>query len=239
MDLKKEAARVASTLIRNNSSVGLGDGTAIRFLADFIMEEMKKGLTLQLYTSSFTTLKFLQERGIHVEEFPVTGELDQYFDGCDQIDGQLNAFKSGAGIHTSEKLLASTAMEFYILADASKFTDRLQNNYPLVLEVLPPAVAIVRKKMKYLYKDISVTVRLEDGTGRPVVTRYGNHLLDCRFPVLPELSSLNTQCKMITGVVEISLFYGLVTGAIIASEQGVRQLVRIADVKTDNINQPL
>lgn len=226
MDLKKEAAKAAFKLIRNNSTVGLGDGTAVRFLADYIAEETKKGLTLLLYTSSYTTLKFLQERGIHAEEFPDTGLLDQYFDGCDQIDGQLNAFKSGAGIHTTEKLLASTAKEFYILADESKFTDRLENTFPLVLEILPPAATIVRKKLESLYQDISITLRMEGGTGRPVATRYGNHLLDCRFPALPELFSLNAQCKMITGVVETSLFYGLVTGAFIASDRGVRQLAK-------------
>ncbi len=226
MDLKKEAAREAYRLIKNNSSVGLGDGTAIRSLAEFIIEGLKEGLTLRLYTSSLRTQNFLQESGITVKDFSAIDELDQYFDGCDQVDGQLNAFKSGAGIHTTEKILASMARKFYLLADASKFVDRLENKYPLVLEILPPATSFVLRELKSHYPDASFSIRVSDGTNSPAITRYGNYLLECRFPVLPELASLQTHCKNITGVVEISLFYGIASGAIIAGQEGVKRFER-------------
>jgi ribose 5-phosphate isomerase A len=38
-------------------------------------------------------------------------ELDIYLEGCDQLDRDLNALKSGGGIYTREKLLASMAYQ--------------------------------------------------------------------------------------------------------------------------------
>ena len=52
MDVKKEAARVASTLVEDNTSVGLGDGSTVRLLAEFLIDRMNTGLEISLYTSS-------------------------------------------------------------------------------------------------------------------------------------------------------------------------------------------
>jgi len=226
MDFKKETARIAFTLIRNNSVVGLGDGSTIRFLAEYIIDAIKKGLTLRVYTSSRQTQIFLQEGGITVYDFSLTDELDQYFDGCDQVDSQLNAFKSGAGIHTTEKILASMAKKFILLAEDSKFVDTLENKYPLVLEVIPQAGFFVMRKMKSMFPGTILSTRTTEDNKSPVITRYGNYLIDCRFPVLPELELLQNNCKTITGVVDISLFYKLAHEAVIVGNQGVRRFER-------------
>jgi ribose 5-phosphate isomerase A len=226
MDLKKEAARVAYTLITNNSSVGLGDGVTIRWLADYIIEGIKNGLTINLYTSSLKTQNFLQEAGMTVLDISSAETLDQYFDGCDQIDIQLNAFKSGAGIHTIEKLLASMAKKFILLAEDSKFVSKLDNKFPMVLEVLPQATFFVLKEMKSFFPEVSLLIRVSDGKNSPVITRNGNYLVDCRFRELPELEFLQNFCKNITGVVEISLFYKIAKEAIIVGNQGTRRFER-------------
>src|ERR1700712_1289370 len=145
MVVKKEAARVASTLVAGNTSVGLGDGSTVRLLAEYLTERMNAGLEIRLYTSSQQTLEFLQRRDVLVNDISRTDVLDIYFDGCDQIDGRLNALKSGSGIHTMEKLLASMAKKFVIIGDASKFVQKLDPKFPLVLEVVPQAVAFVQK----------------------------------------------------------------------------------------------
>jgi ribose 5-phosphate isomerase A len=226
MDLKKEAAREAFRFINDNSSVGLGDGTTIRWLAEYIIEGIRRGLNIRLYSSSFSTEKMLLEASVPVLDFSKTDQLDQYFDGCDQVDEELNAFKSGAGIHTTEKLLASMAKSFILLADASKYVSTLDNRYPLVLEVLPPAVLFVCAEMKSRFPEVSLLLRMEQETGRPAVTRYGNQLIDCRFPVLPDLETLQNVCKSISGVLEISLFYQIARKAIIVSNQGTRIIER-------------
>jgi ribose 5-phosphate isomerase A len=230
MDLKKEAARAAFTLVKNNSSVGLGDGVTIRWLAGYIIEGIKNGLTIKLYTSSLQTQDFLLDAGMTVLDFSSADELDQYFDGCDQVDSKLNALKSGAGIHTTEKLLASMAKKFIIIADATKFVSKLENKFPLVLEVLPQATLFVLKQMKEFFPGTTLLIRAPDGKNSPAITRNGNYLVDCRFQELPELEFLQQLCKNITGVVETSLFYKIAHEAIIVDDQGVRWFERKNDL---------
>jgi ribose 5-phosphate isomerase A len=225
MDLRKEIAHVAFSFIRKNSSVGLGDGSTVRFLAEYVVEAIKKGLTLQLYTSSVQTQNYLEKNGINVNDFSSINNLDQYFDGCDQVDRQLNAFKSGSGIHTTEKLLASMADEFFLLADDSKFVSRLENIFPLVLEVLPPATAYVLHEIKYIFPGVIPSLRMSENN-IPASTRYGNWLVDCKFSRLPGLKMLHTCCKSIPGVVETSLFYKMASGAFIGDSREVRMFER-------------
>src|SRR5947199_3676810 len=151
MDLKKEAARIASTIVGDHSSVGLGDGSTVRMLAEFLTDRMNAGLEIRLYTSSLSTLEFLQRREVPVHDISDTGILDIYFDGCDQIDTRLNALKSGSGIHTMEKLLASMAKKFVIIGDDAKFVQRLDAKFPLVLEVLRLAIAYVQRVILSLF----------------------------------------------------------------------------------------
>jgi ribose 5-phosphate isomerase A len=230
MDVKKEAARVAYTLVDDNASIGLGDGSTVRLLAEFLIDRMNAGLKVRLFTSSLQTQDFLRVAGIMVNDITHTDILDLYFDGCDQIDGRLNALKSGSGIHTMEKLLASMAKKFVIMGDDSKFVQKFDPAFPLVLEVIPQAVAFVQRIMLSLYPGCNLTVRKSpDNNDNPVLTRNGNHLIDCRFPEWPETETLQVQCKKITGVVEISLFYQMVTEAIIAGKDAVNRYARIND----------
>lgn len=223
MDLKKESARVAFSLISPESTVGLGDGSSMRLLAAFIVEGIAQGLSVHLYTSSLSTEAFLKDAGIAVFDSSETDRLDLYFDGCDQVDHELNALKSGAGIHTQEKLLASMAKKFIILADESKFVPVFSSQFPLVLEVLPQANHFVQRELKSLWPEVSLSVRLLPESQGPVFSRNGNWLIDCFFPQWPEPAQVQYQSKKITGIVEISLFHQLARLALIASETGVRQ----------------
>jgi ribose 5-phosphate isomerase A len=230
MDAKKEAAQVASTLADGNTSVGLGDGSTVRLLAAYLIDRMNAGLEIRLYTSSQQTSEFLRRRDVLVNDISRTDTLDIYFDGCDQIDGRLNALKSGSGIHTMEKLLASMAKKFVIIGDASKFVQRLDPKFPLVLEVLPSAIAFVHRIMLSLYPDCTLTVRKSPAPeDKPALTGNGNLLLDCWFREWPELEMIQIQSKKITGVVEISLFYQMVDEAIIAGRDGVTCYARRND----------
>ncbi|HEX3767528.1 MAG TPA: ribose-5-phosphate isomerase A, partial [Puia sp.] len=139
MNGKREAARIASALVNDNESVGLGDGSTVRLLGEFLIERMKEGLNIRLFTSSRQTQDFLYTAGFIVNDISHTGTLDIYFDGCDQIDTRLNALKSGSGIHTMEKLLASMAKKFVIIGDAPKYVRKFDPKIPLVLEVIPAA----------------------------------------------------------------------------------------------------
>jgi ribose 5-phosphate isomerase A len=222
MDLKKEAARAAYSLIENNSSVGLGDGSAVRYLASYIINGIREGLRVNLFTSSYKTEEFLAESGMKVNEISGTDHLNQYFDGCDQLDRQLNALKSGAGIHTQEKLLAVMSENFIILADESKFISEFDPQFPLVLEVLPQAVRYITEQIKLICPGSALSIRKStDHSNSFVITRNGNYLIDCWFPEWPDPEFIHNQTRSLVGVVEISLFYNIANNAVIAGKTGV------------------
>ena len=119
------------------------------------------------------------------------------------------------------------AKKFIIMADAPKYVSKLESKIPLVLEILPMAISFVHKELQILYPEAALSVRKSpEDKNDPVLTRNGNYLMDCLFPEWPEPGIIQNQCKRITGVVEISLFYDLVDEAIIAGNHGVLRYER-------------
>ncbi len=224
MDLKKEAARKAATLVTHKNTVGLGAGSTIAYLVEFLKQSVEEGLDLQFVTSSFSTLQLLQKNKLPVQAIASYTEIDIYFDGCDQMDKQLNALKSGGGIHTQEKLVASIAKQFVLVGDEAKLVDIFDVKYPLVLEILPQAVAFIPFKIKQFFTIAKSAMRINDKKDGPVITENGNYLLDVYFENWPQLSEINPVLKTVTGIVETSLFYGLAHTAIIAAEKGITVL---------------
>lgn len=220
MNLKQEAAKIAVTFIKSGTAVGLGAGVTMAYMVEFLKEEK---LSIQLYTSSAATKMLLQQNGFTVNDIAVVPGLDMYFDGCDQFDKALNALKSGGGIHTAEKLLASMAKEFVLVGDESKYVEQLTTAFPLVLEVLPQAITFVTTKVHQLLNGVKMSVRY-DVNKDAVVTENGNYLVDVWFTAWPELSQLNPVLKTVTGIVETSLFYNMAGKAVIAGSEGVRIL---------------
>ena len=219
MDFKQEAAKKAVTFIQNGFSVGLGAGATMAFMVDYLREAKPD---IQLYTSSSATKMLLQQNGFIVNDIATISYLDIYFDGCDQFDKDLNALKSGGGIHTMEKLLASMAKEFVLVGDESKYADKLGTKFPLVLEVLPQAFSYIPAKLKELFPDSKSEVRRDSETNNIIFTGNGNYLINVWFTQLPELSHINPLLKTITGVIETSLFYNMAGKAVIAGAEGIK-----------------
>ena len=218
MDLKQQAAQKAVTLIKDNMVVGLGAGGTMAYMVQYLREQP---ITVQVYSSSAATREQLLQHGFAAGDIAHVAYLDIYFDGCDQFDKNLDALKSGGGIHTMEKLLASMAKEFVLVGDESKYAEMLSTKYPVVLEVLPQARSFLKMKLESMYKDITLSYRQSEA-GVFTLTENGNLLLDVWFAMWPTLLQLNTALKSITGVVEISLFYNLATKAITAGEAGIK-----------------
>jgi len=103
MDPKKLAALEAVKLIEPDTKVGLGAGSTIAHLTDFLAKKIEEGLRVEIFTSSDETAARLSAKGIPVSDIGRVTRLHVYLDGCDQFDRRLNALKSGGGIHTSEK----------------------------------------------------------------------------------------------------------------------------------------
>ena len=223
-DYKLDAAKAALALIKEGQTIGVGAGSTIAKLITLIAEECSFAASLTLVSSSFTTSNLILEKGLNLRYTNTIKKLDIYFDGCDQFDKDLNALKSGGGIHTTEKILASMALEFILIGDAGKFADQLGTTYPLVIEVLPNALPLVLNHLNTTFPDARLNLRMSSQKDGAVISDHGNLLVDIHFPELMPLDELNARIGLIPGVVEHSLFYRIAAKAIIAGAEGIKTI---------------
>jgi ribose 5-phosphate isomerase A len=226
-DFKKDAAKEALKLIKPGSTIGFGGGATITWLAEYIKEDAALSDSLIAVTSSFTTRQTLLRLGFTLHEMQESKQVDLYFDGCDQFDRRLNALKSGGGIHTTEKIMAAMADEFILVGDAGKRVERLSPTYPLVLEVIPEALAYVSDRVKKFFNPAKLELRLSDKKDGAVFTERGNFLIDCWFSTFPEPIMINDRMISIAGILEHSLFYNLANKAIVAGPEGIQHFSKM------------
>lgn len=218
VDYKKQAAEMALELIKRGQTIGLGDGSTVFYLVDLVAADAALTASLTLTSSSEKTMLRMKELGLNVIPLSDLKAVDSYFDGCDQFDRELNALKSGAGIHTTEKILAGMAGEFILIGDTGKFSETLTAAYPVVVEIIPAAISSVISKLENLFPGVEYSLRAS-------LSGLCNHLVDLRFKQLPELSLLNTEIKMLPGVVDHSLFFRMAGKAVISGPDGIRTIV--------------
>jgi ribose 5-phosphate isomerase A len=223
-DHKLEAAKAAATMISAGQTIGLGAGKTIVYLAEQLAEDPTLMQSLTVTSSSFETTTLLHAKGFKLVAPSLISKLDIYFDGCDVFDTQLNALKSGGGIHVMEKLLASAADKFILLGDAGKFQTALNPKYPLAIEFLPQALGIVSSKIQQLFPETRFIQRMSTEKNGALISDNGNMLADVYFDVFPDLEQLDIRVKMIPGIVGHSLFYGMAYQAVISGDDGVKSI---------------
>lgn len=214
MIMKKKCALYASKLVKDGMVVGLGGGSTIQYLIDYVRDK-----DIQVVTPSAKTALKAQKEGLTVLNTQYVDHVDIAFDGCDEVDSHLNALKSGGGIHTQEKIIASMADEYIVLVDETKFHETLTFKVPVVVEVLPKAYSIVKKKLQLL--NGNVIERTSDNKDGILISDEGNILLDVYFSDVNDISMLNQTLLMMPGVVDTSLFVDILTGMILVNENGV------------------
>lgn len=225
-DFKQQAAREAARLIRPGDTIGLGAGSSMAHLIAAIKEDPATFRSLKTVTSSFTTRQRLLQEGFSVAESGWLSRVDWYFDGCDQFDRRLNALKSGGGVHAAEKILAAMADQFVLVGDHSKRVDRLDVTYPLVVEVVPEALAYVSDRLRKFFNPSRSELRFSDKKDGAVITERGNFLIDNWFAIFPEPAMLNERVIAIPGILEHSLFYNMAHRAVIAGPDGIQTLTK-------------
>jgi ribose 5-phosphate isomerase A len=217
-NFKQQAATEAAKLIQPGQTIGLGAGSTMLHLIDTI----RCIPNLTVASSSFTTRQFLLRQGFAVKESGWLDRLDYYFDGCDQFDWRLTALKSGGGVHTAEKVLAAMADNFILVGDATKRVDRLGSAYPLVVEVIPEALAYVSARLREYFNPVRSELRSSDKKDGALITERGNFLIDNWFDPFPEPGILNDRVTNLPGVLEHSLFFNMAHQAITAGPDGIR-----------------
>ena len=220
-DLKKSCAKEAMKYIKSGMTIGLGGGRSIAYLIEHIKED--KNLNVKIVTPSVKTKMLCIENELEVLHTCSVDKVDVAFDGCDQVDENLNALKSGGGIHTKEKLIASMAEEYILLVDEAKVEKTLTFKAPVVLEILEDSLKYVEKKVLELGgKPVVRSSDIKDGF---TISDNGNLLMNIVFKDVKDVKDvyeLNNSLINICGVIETSLFTNVITKAIVASDEGIR-----------------
>jgi len=161
--------------------------------------------------TSLRTADMARSYGIKIENNLEGIEID--FDGADEFDPEGNLIKGGGGALVREKIVAYNSEKVYIMADHSKFSEKL-HNFPLPVEVLPFMEDVTKKNIIKL--GCEATFR----DGKKFKSDNGNYILDCKFDFTDV--RLEEKIKMIPGVVEVGIFSGLTTKVFIGKNDKCR-----------------
>jgi ribose 5-phosphate isomerase A len=226
-EAKRLVAKRAAELVEDGTVVGLGTGsTATLFIRELAARVQRGELNIRCVASSDVSHELAVSLGMHVETLAELPELDLYIDGADEVcvatgvHAGLDLIKGGGGALLREKIVASAAKEFIVVADSTKLVKML-GKFPLPVEIIQMALPLVEPKLAAL----GFTPKLrqaKDGSG-PYVTDEGNYILDCFSTGIAEPESTAAEIRSIVGVVEHGLFLGMATLALVADEDGVAE----------------
>lgn len=219
---KQLVGEEAAKLVEDGMVVGLGTGTTATQFVYALAQRIQTGLRIAGgVCSSQATKDLAVSLNIPVTDLDIHPELDLYIDGADEIDPQLRLLKGAGGALLREKVLASVARRFVVIADISKQVNHLGQHFPVPLETTPFAVTPVRRQLEALGATVMVR-RLAEST---FITENHNSILDCAFPQgIADPEDLDARMHSIVGVVETGFFFKMAQAAIIGGPEGIKLL---------------
>lgn len=144
IDIAKRAAAVAAAeLVQAGMRIGLGTGSTAAHLLPALAARALPGI--RCVATSAETERTALALGLAVEPFDRLDRLDLAVDGADQVAPGFALIKGGGGAHVREKIVATAAERFVVIADASKVVTALHAPLPLELLAfgLPATLAAV------------------------------------------------------------------------------------------------
>src|SRR6202020_3350271 len=172
---KEAAARASLQFVKDDQVVGLGTGSTATYFIKLLAEKVRNGLRIRGIPTSMKSQELAASLRIPLTTLDEYQEIDVTVDGADEVDPQLRLIKGGGGAMLREKSVASATKQLVIVADASKQVPAL-GKFPLPVEVIKFAQALVAKRIAALGADVSVRTNAD---GTPFVTDETNHILDC------------------------------------------------------------
>ena len=221
-DAKRLAGEAAAELVKSGMVVGLGTGSTVAWTILRLGARVREdGLRFLGVPTSFQAENLAIASGITLTTLNVHPVLDLAIDGADQVDANLFVIKGGGAAHTREKVVACSAGRFIIVADESKYVEKL--THPVPVEVLPFAARLVEQRLRDLGGVPVLRLgKMKDG---PVITDNGNFVMDVDFGVIEDPERLAARLRGIPGVVEHGIFDNL-DELYLAREEGVEIIKR-------------
>ena len=218
-DAKRAAAEAAvAAEVRSGMALGLGTGTTASYVTIAVGRLLREGALTGIVAvpTSEATAQLAREHGVPLATLTEQPQLALCLDGADEIAPDLGLVKGLGGALLREKIVASAADRFVVVADVSKLVARLGERAPVPVEVIPFGEAVCARALAAL----GCTPELRAG----VTTDEGNHILDCPFGPLADPPALAARICAISGVVDHGLFLGMAAAAYVAGPDGVERL---------------
>src|SRR5207248_2116386 len=144
---KQLAARASLAFVKDGDIVGLGTGSTASIAIELLGEKVKEGLRIVGIPTSQRSKQLAESLGIPLTTLDEVQEIDVDIDGADEIDLQLRLIKGGGGALLREKVVASVAKQFVVIADSTKQVAVL-GGFPLPVEVIPFAQALIMRRIQ-------------------------------------------------------------------------------------------
>ncbi len=219
---QSEAAKAASTCVKDGQIVGLGSGTTaalfIRHLAERIQSE---GLKIVGVATSESTAELADSLGIKLAGLDDVDELDVDVDGADEVDPNFQMVKGRGGALLREKIVAAAAKRRIIVVTKAKRVEMLGQHFPIPVEASTFGLRHTQRALEKLGATPVVRTNADAGV---VVTDGGNNIIDCRFKGVEDPLALDRRLKQIAGVLETGIFINLCDCLVVGHQHGVEIL---------------
>ena len=149
MNDKQLVAIEAAKLATNGMLIGLGTGSTANYFIEALAErQTKEGLNIQTVASSTISAIKAQNCGLALVAISQISQIDLYVDGADEITPKLSLLKGRGQDLVMEKLLATAAKQFIVVADKSKLVSRIGEKFVIPIEVMPNAWQMVKQQLE-------------------------------------------------------------------------------------------
>jgi ribose 5-phosphate isomerase A len=194
-ELKALVGRAALDYVVPGELVGIGTGSTVNRFIDALgtLKDRVRGAV----SSSEASSARLAALGIPVLDPNAVERLAVYIDGADEIDGKGHMIKGGGAALTREKIVADMADRFICIADQSKLVTTL-GHFPLPIEVIPMAAALVARRVRALGGE----PRVRAG----VMTDNGGQIIDVSGLSITDPGGMEREINQWPGVVCVGIF---------------------------------
>lgn len=220
-EAKRMAAQRALEFVEDGMSLGLGSGTTSALFIRELGARVQQGLRIRGIATSDASQKLAESLSIPITNFTDCPELDLAIDGADEVGPHLALIKGGGGAMLREKIVESAARRFIVIADSSKLVTTL-GRFPLPVEVIRMALPNVTRRLAALGLNPGLRNHAD---GSLYLTDEQNVILDCHCGTIPDPAKTAAEIRAIVGVVEHGLFLNMASLALIAGEDGIREVL--------------
>jgi ribose 5-phosphate isomerase A len=228
-ELKRRAAEAAVAEVEDGMVLGLGSGSTAALAVEALAARIaREGLRRVVgIPTSERTAALARARGVPLTDFAAHRRIDLTIDGADQVEeGSLHLVKGLGGALLREKIVAAASRRMLVVVDEGKLVRRLGDRTPLPVEIVAFGWQTVLDRLTGL--GAAPTLRAATPDGEPFRTDGGNLIADCRFAAgsLDDAAGLERRLAAVVGVVEVGLFVGLASRALVGTPAGVRVLLK-------------